>query len=198
MFMSICYDTWIPSFSHSLLYLMLSSKLTPMFLGISVSITPLEKEWQLLATDRLTSNGTILPEIRPDQLQHALITLLSLKHCSYTSPQSESFIIFYKSNVLQINYYQNREIYAGISKENIFHSPKSSKRIHSCLCHHGPISIFQSHSLHISTSRLKQKISASNPVIHVGCVAKKEWHRPVSNKPPKILEPMINSQAQKS
>ena len=63
----------------SLLYLMLSSKITSIFLVI-FSITPLEKEWQLLATtDRLTSNTAIFVEkIQLGQLQHALFTVLSL------------------------------------------------------------------------------------------------------------------------
>ena len=117
-----------------------------------------------------------------------------------THPPNLNLSLFSTNQMSSKSTTTKTEKYTQAFQKKIFHSPKSSKRIHSCLCHHGPISIFQSHSLHISTSRLKQKISASNPVIHVGCVVKKEWHRPVSNKPPtpKILEPMINSQAQKS
>ena len=175
------------------------------------SITPLEKEWQLLATtDRITSNTAIFvrknpigsaatcfdygviveskksptgptePTPKPEYLiaQGSVGKVpFSFWWIETSSNTSSNLNMLFSPNQLLPNWAKLRNIQAFKTK-NMFHSPKKTsnqlfqssnrhitkltiqtagtrnitlKKI-SCLCHHSPISIFQSRSLKISTS----------------------------------------------
>ena len=184
--------------------------MTSIFLVMLFSITPLEKEWQLLATtDRITSNTAIFVRKNPigsaaTCFDYGVIVESKKSPTGPTEPTPKPEYLIVQGSVgkvplsfwwietssntspiwtfhfLQINYCQtgpNWEIYRHLKQKTVPLTQKTPNQLFqssnrhitkltiqtagtrnitlkkiSCLCHHSPISIFQSRSLKISTS----------------------------------------------